>query len=110
MDSVGSGIRRMFQTQRDRFFPLPDYVTDAPGHSPPRVEVTIHGRLFNINYTLLLMTREDLQLSEVFLLDRVQKKKALEPEDVDRLRARKLIEGRVPNLYVSVKARSGGGH
>ena len=63
-----------------------------------------------MNYTLLLIGRDDLPLNEVFLLDRVQKKKTLEPEDVRRLRALKLIEGRVPNLYVSAKARSGVGH
>ena len=26
IDQVGSGIRRMFETQRERFFPLPDYL------------------------------------------------------------------------------------
>ncbi|WP_197539304.1 hypothetical protein [Serpentinomonas mccroryi] len=34
IDQVGSGIRRMFQTQRDRYFPLPDFVFEVtePGH------------------------------------------------------------------------------
>jgi ATP-dependent DNA helicase RecG len=28
IDTVGSGIRRMFIEQRKRFFPLPDYVIE----------------------------------------------------------------------------------
>ena len=29
IEQAGSGIRRMFATQRQRLFPLPDYVFDA---------------------------------------------------------------------------------
>jgi predicted HTH transcriptional regulator len=32
IDQMGSGIRRMFETQRERFFPLPDYTIE--GRSP----------------------------------------------------------------------------
>ena len=103
IDQVGSGIRRMFQTQRDRFFPLPDYVLDEADHGYPRVEVTIPGQVLDVNYSQLLMKRTDLPLRQVLLLDRVEKKKALQPQDVQELRAGKLVEGRSPNLYVSAR-------
>lgn len=103
IDQVGSGIRRMFQTQRDRFFPLPDYVLDTTERGYPRVEVTIPGQVLDVKYSQLLMKRTDLPLRDVLLLDRVQKKKALQPAEVQELRTRKLIEGRSPNLYVSAK-------
>ncbi|RRS01086.1 transcriptional regulator [Aquabacterium soli] len=103
IDQVGSGIRRMFQTQRDRFFPLPDYVLDTTERGYPRVEVTIPGQVLDVKYSQLLMKRTDLPLRDVLLLDRVQKKKALQAAEVQELRTMKLIEGRSPNLYVSAK-------
>lgn len=103
IDQVGSGIRRMFQTQRDRFFPLPDFVFDSNEQSHPRVEVTISGQVLDANYTQMLMRREDLTLNQVLLLDRVQKKRALSADAVRELKALKLIEGRSPNFYVSSK-------
>ena len=103
IDQVGSGIRRMFQTQRDRFFPLPDYRIDENELGKPRVEVMIPGQVLDMKYTQLLMKRADLELRQVLLLDRVQKKRALPAEDIRELRKLKLIEGRVPNLFVSAK-------
>ena len=103
IDQVGSGIRRMFQTQRDRFFPLPEYVFSPSERGHPRVEVAVFGQVLDPRYTRLLMRRPDLSLREVLLLDRVQKKNALTPAEVKELRASKLVEGRSPNLYVSAK-------
>ena len=40
----------------------------------------------------------------MFLLDRVQKGLVIEKEDVDRLRALKLVEGRITSLYLSASA------
>ena len=37
IDQIGSGIRRMYETQRDRFFPLPDFGIDVDSTSKPRV-------------------------------------------------------------------------
>lgn len=97
IDTIGSGIKRMFITQRNRFFPLPDYKLSVPN----KVEVRILGRVWNENYTKSLMSRSDLELSTVILLDRVQKSLSLENNEIDTLRKLKLIEGRKPNLYVS---------
>jgi len=103
IDQVGSGIRRMFETQRERFFPLPDYVIDSTKKGLPRVEVTIAGTIIDVKYTRVLMRRKDLDLRQVLLLDRVQKNRKLLPDEIKALKADKLIEGRSPNYFVSAK-------
>lgn len=103
IDQVGSGIRRMFETQRERFFPLPDYTFDANEQGHPRVEVTISGQVLDVKYTQILMKRSDLELREVLLLDRVQKRRSLSAEAVKELKFLKLIEGRSPNYFISAK-------
>ena len=62
IDQIGSGIRRMFETQRERFFPLPDYIIDSESTGKPRVEVAISGKILDAKYTQLLMRRPDLTL------------------------------------------------
>lgn len=99
IDTIGSGIKRMFMRQRDRSFPLPDYDLDDPG----KVVVRLTGRVLDENYTRLLMSQADLDLLDVIALDKVQKKRALDNDTFKRLKARKLIEGRRPNLFVSAK-------
>lgn len=50
IDTQGGGIKRMFQAQRRRFFPLPDYDLSQP----ERVMVTLRGRILDVRYTRLL--------------------------------------------------------
>jgi ATP-dependent DNA helicase RecG len=108
IDQVGSGIRRMFETQRERFFPLPDYAIDGDG-GVPRVEVTIAGQVLDPKYTQILMKRSDLELWQVLLLDKVQKGKRLDKKDADRLKKQGLVEGRYPQLIVSGKVAAATG-
>lgn len=103
IDQIGSGIRRMFQTQRERFFPLPDFVIDADSMSKPRVEVVISGKILDAKYTQALMHAADLDLRQVLLLDRVQKGQRLTAKEAKSLRAAGLIEGRAPNYLISSK-------
>lgn len=98
IDTRGGGIRRMFGEQRSRFFPLPEYEIDSV-HK--RVTVRIFGKLLDEKYTHALIARPELTLQEVLLLDRVQKKKPLLPEDIRHLRAHKLVEGRAPHFHIS---------
>ncbi|MEK7394593.1 MAG: ATP-binding protein, partial [Fibrobacterota bacterium] len=100
IDQVGSGIRRMFQTQRERFFPLPDY-TLTPVTGQPRVELTISGHVLDPQYTLTLMKRGDLELRQVLLLDRVQKGGHITSEQAKELKSLKLVEGQGGKLYIS---------
>lgn len=103
IEQVGSGIRRMFETQRERFFPLPDYQFDTRDSGYPRVEVAISGQVLDTNYTLALMKRSDLTLRQVLLLDRVQRRRVLTKDQIRDLKALKLIEGRAPNYFISSK-------
>ena len=110
IEQVGSGIRRMFMTQRERLLPLPDYTLDSAGTGYPKVEVLISGRVLDENYTKLLMRREDLSLRDVLSLDKVQKGAPLPKEEATRLKKLGLVEGRYPRIFVSGKiaATTGG--
>ena len=97
IDTQGGGIKRMFETQRRRSFPLPDYdLTELQ-----RVAVSITGRILDERYTRLLMERTDLGLAQVMLLDRVQKKQRLTQDEHRGLKAASLVEGRYPSLMVA---------
>ena len=99
IDTIGSGIKRIFNLQRSRFFPMPDYDLSAP----QRVKVRLLGKILDENYTRLLMTNIDLSLFDVIALDKVQKKYPLSDEEFSRLKRLKLVEGRRPNLFVAAR-------
>ncbi len=99
IDTQGGGIKRMFQKQRGRFFPMPDYdLTQTE-----RVTVKIDGRILDERYARLLMSRTDLGLETIILLDRVQKRQAITQDEHKRLKAAKLVEGRFPNPVVAAQ-------
>lgn len=96
IDTIGSGIRKMFLIQKKRFFPLPEYeITDN------RVQVTITGKVMDIAYAKKLAAYPDLTLEDIILLDRVQKRKPITDEQAKHLKAQGLIEGRKPNYHIS---------
>ncbi len=96
IDTIGSGILRMFKIQKDKYFPLPEYQLENG-----RVEVSIMGRVLDLNYAKQLARKPDLSLEEIILLDKVQKKKPLNNEAIKQLRNKQLIEGRKPNFHIS---------
>lgn len=96
VDTAGGGIRKMFNFQRKRFFPLPDYDL-----SEKRVKVTITGKVLDIDYARILARNLELSFGEIMLLDKVQKKIPLSKAEGKHLKARKLIEGRRPNFFLS---------
>ena len=97
IDTQGGGIKRMFETQRRRSFPLPDYDLIKPGF----VTVNLNGRILDERYTRLLLERTDLVLEQVILLDRVQKGLPIEKSEHRALKNAGLVEGRYPNLVVA---------
>ena len=101
IDTIGSGIRRMYIEQRKRFFPMPDYLIELAPQQ--RVEVRVTGRILDPRYTQMLMQQPSLSLMDVFLLDKVQKRQPIGSAAAKALRARKLIEGRAPNHHVSAQ-------
>jgi ATP-dependent DNA helicase RecG len=96
IDTTGSGIKRMFVIQRKKFFPLPDYDL-----SRNKVQVTIVGKVLDVNYAIKLAQMPDLSLDEIVLLDKVAKGKNITDDEARGLKAKNLIEGRKPNFYIS---------
>lgn len=96
IDTIGSGIRKMFYIQKKRFFPLPEYEL-----ADDRVQVTITGRVVDIAYAKKLAAYPDLTLEDIVLLDRVQKRKPITDGQAKHLKVQGLIEGRKPNYHIS---------
>ena len=97
IDTIGSGIRKMFFIQKNKFFPLPEY--DLSGN---RVKVTVIGKVINIDYAKKLAANPDLSLQDIIALDKVAKGKHITEDEIRLLKKKKLIEGRKPNFYISV--------
>ena len=98
VDTAGGGIKKIFNFQKDRFFPMPDY--DLSGG---KVKVSITGKILDIEYARLLAKNKNLTLEEIIMLDKVQKKQTLSNSQEKHLKAMKLIEGRKPNFYLGIK-------
>jgi ATP-dependent DNA helicase RecG len=96
VDTAGGGIRKLFLFQKQRFFPLPDYDL-----SNNRVQVTLTGKVLDMDYARLLAGNGDLTLQEIIALDKVQKRKALDAGEEKLLKAKALVEGRKPNFYIA---------
>lgn len=97
IDTQGGGIKKMFQSQAKRFFPLPDYELS----DPDRVAVLIRGEILDEKYSTILMERSDLDLWTIILLDKIQKRMPVSHDDHRRLKALGVVEGRYPNLFIS---------
>ena len=100
IDTATLGIRRAFNIQKAKYYPMPDYNIS----SGTQIEVTVYGKILDDNYMHILYDHQDLDLQTVFLLDRVQKGLSLDKADVDKLRAAKLVEGRITSLFLSASA------
>lgn len=98
IDTIGSGIRKMFLIQKNRFFPLPEYQLEGN-----RVQVTITGRVLDMGYARKLAELPNLTLDDIILLDRVQKRKPLTDAQARHLKQQGLIEGRKPNFHISAQ-------
>ena len=98
VDTAGGGIKRMFNHQRERFFPMPDF--DLSGG---KVKVNISGKILDLEYAKLLAQNKELTLEEIIMLDKVQKKQPLTEYEEKHLKCKKLIEGRKPNFYIGIK-------
>lgn len=106
IDTQGGGIKRMFRLQVERFFPLPDYDLTEP----ERVAVTVRGEILDEQYSRMLMERSDLDLWQVMLLDKIQKRIRITKDEHRQLKAEGLVEGRYPNLLISAHVAKLTGH
>lgn len=97
VDTIGSGIRKMCEIQKKRFFPLPDWQIENN-----RVTVTIWGKVIDLNYSALLAT-QNISFDDTFLLNRVQQKHSLSEEEVIYLRKKHWVVGHKDNLMITFK-------
>lgn len=97
IDTMGMGIRRIFQQQSKRCLPMPEYDLGETD----RVVMAIYGRQIDENYGRILMERKDLSLAEIVALDRVQKSQPIGREIARKLRGKGLVAGRHPKLYLA---------
>lgn len=94
MDTIGSGIKTMYQIQYKRFFPLPDYDLTRE-----RVRVKFTGKVLDQEYAKQLAQVDNLSLHDIMALDKLQKGQAISEDEAEALRKKSLIEGR-KNSYM----------
>jgi ATP-dependent DNA helicase RecG len=98
IETQGGGIRKIFNFQKQRFFPLPDY-----NFEDNKVKVTITGKILDDNFAKIIIKNSNLGLDEIILLDKVQKQKEISENEFKHLKKLKCVEGRRPNIYLSYK-------
>lgn len=96
IETQGGGIRKIFNLQRQRFFPMPDYDL-----SNGKVKVTITGKILEEDFAKILIKNPKLSLEDIILLDKVQKKKLINDAEYKYLKKLGFIEGRLKNCYLS---------
>ena len=100
IDIMGYGIHKMTKSQYHRYFPLPDYTKSKKDE----VVLEIYGNAIDENFSKLLIEHNDkINLTEVILLDKVQKKLPITDVAVKLLKKKAFIEGRKPNYFISAQ-------
>ncbi|MBI9018592.1 MAG: putative DNA binding domain-containing protein [Phycisphaerae bacterium] len=99
IDTIGSGIKKMFITQKNRYFPMPGYKITTG--LKPKVTLKIDGKVLDLAYAKILLSNPEIDIETTILLDKVQRKERLLKEQIAYLRKKKLIEGRSPNIYIA---------
>lgn len=94
MDTIGSGIKKMYQIQYKRFFPLPDYDL-----THERVRVKFTGKVLDQEYAKQLAQVDNLALHDIIALDKLQKGQTITENEAEALRKKSLIGGR-KNSYI----------
>jgi ATP-dependent DNA helicase RecG len=89
IETLGSGIPRVYRLQRQRGFPMTDYNLN----DPRTVAVTVYGQVLDENYTRVLLAKPEIEIRDVIALDKVQKGIRLDASAFARLRDRRLVEG-----------------
>ena len=96
VETEGGGIRKLYLQQKKRFFPMPKY--DLGGQT---VICEIEGRVLDENFAKILVNNPNLTLSDIILLDKVQKHEHISEDSLAYLRRKKYVEGRKPNIYLA---------
>lgn len=67
------------------------------------MEVIVYGKVIDGNYSRVLFDNLNLDIETVFFIDRIQKHKEISKEAAKLLRMLGVIEGKMPNVYISAK-------
>jgi ATP-dependent DNA helicase RecG len=98
IDSMGYGIHKMTKSQYQRYFPLPDYTKSKR----EAVALEIYGNSLDENFSKLLIEHSnEINLTEVILLDKVQKSLPITDDAAKMLKKKGFVEGRKPNYFIS---------
>ena len=98
IETQGGGIRKIFNYQKQRFFPLPEY--DLTNE---KIKLTITGKVINEEFAKILIYNPDITLEDTIILDAVQKQKSIADSQLKYLKKNKFIEGRKGSLFLSLK-------
>ena len=96
IETQGGGIKKLFEKQIRRFFPMPDYDL-----SNNYVKVKVSGNVLDEEFAEILARNSDLSIRDIMILDKVQKRLQLSDNEIKWLKRKKYIEGRKPNYYLS---------
>ena len=99
IDTISRGIKTMYAKQRERHFPMPDFLID---NYKQEVNVKIYGKVIDERYAQLLASGTQLSLKECIWLDAVQKHRPITKVALEQLREKKLIEGKGNNVTISL--------
>lgn len=106
IERLGSGQKSIFEYAKSVFLPLPDRKNNI---SENKFEYTIYGSKIDETFAQILQDRKDLDVGVILLLDRTQKfssgisEKQINKEQHKILKKLKLVEGRYPNIYLSLE-------
>lgn len=100
IDTVSRGIKKMFNEQLVRRFPMPDFEIDAVNKV---VGVRIYGKVIDEKYTQLLKTNTSLSLQECLCLDEIQKTGTTSKDGLALLKEKNLIEVQNGHYTISLK-------
>lgn len=95
VDTIGSGIRKICNYQKDRFFPMPYFDL-----SEERVVLSIIGKQIDEQYAQQLAINYSLSLVDIEILSRVQLDLPISDIEMQSLKNKKIIEGRRNHLQI----------
>ena len=66
------------------------------------IELAVYSKVIDEKYTRVLFNNPDFDLTTVYLIDKGQKHEQISKDAVKYLRKLGVIEGKMPNIFVSV--------
>ena len=81
VETAGGGIRKLFEIQKKKFFPLPEYELSAD-----KVKVTFTVKIINMDLARKVAKNPDISFDELFAVDKVAKGKHISETELELLK------------------------